>query len=176
MQVFTFKLEDGGETTTTKLYDSITQNYVIANYNSQEAIDNDDGSSYYDTHHNVFVYSGNGMKNDFDGHDNHHHNNVYAYIGAAFRICAQRDGHVDMFYNNTVVMTRDGNYGNPECHPVGKTVVHDNHIYTPTGNVTECGMALADYQKQGGDPGTTAGVFPKDGDLLNEIQRLLEIS
>ena len=47
---------------------------MIANYHSIMAIDNDDGSCYYKTHHNFFAYAG-GMKNDFDGHDNHHYCN-----------------------------------------------------------------------------------------------------
>ena len=38
---------------------------MISNYQGQEAIDNDDGSAYYNTHHNFLIYSGNGMKNDF---------------------------------------------------------------------------------------------------------------
>ena len=29
--------------------------------------DNDDGSAYYNTHHNYFAYAGTGMKNDFNG-------------------------------------------------------------------------------------------------------------
>ena len=31
----------------------------------QENVDNDDGSRYYKTHDNFFVYGGQGMKNDF---------------------------------------------------------------------------------------------------------------
>ena len=31
----------------------------------QENVDNDDGSRYYKTHDNFFVYGGRGMKNDF---------------------------------------------------------------------------------------------------------------
>ena len=112
---------------------------MIANYNSQEAIDNDDGSNYYKTSGNFFAYSGRGMKNDFGGHDNHHINNIYAYIGQGFKIVEQPIGHENYFYNNTVVMTRDGDYGNPKCTDPGKTVIHDNRIYTKTGNVTECG-------------------------------------
>jgi hypothetical protein len=42
-----------------------SQNFMISNYQGQEAIDNDDGSAYYNTHHNFLIYSGNGMKNDF---------------------------------------------------------------------------------------------------------------
>jgi hypothetical protein len=44
------------------------------------AIDNDDGSAYYDTHHNVFIsasigaaYGGNSLKSDFGGHSNCKH-------------------------------------------------------------------------------------------------------
>lgn len=33
-----------------------------ARYASQEAIDNDDGSAYYNTHGNFFAYAGNGLK------------------------------------------------------------------------------------------------------------------
>ena len=46
---------------------------------SQEAIDNDDGSSFYHTHHNYFVYGDAGLKSDFGGHDNYHQSNIYAY-------------------------------------------------------------------------------------------------
>ena len=34
---------------------------------SQEGIDNDDGSAYYESSKNFLVYSGNGMKSDFGG-------------------------------------------------------------------------------------------------------------
>lgn len=149
---------------------------MIANYNSQEAIDNDDGSCYYETHNNFFAYSGNGMKNDFDGHDNHHHNNIYAYVGHGFGICAQLEGHNDMFYNNTVILQKDGDYGHGTCSGPGKTVVHDNRIYSPTGKVTECGKSLADWQKEGNDPGTTAAAYPSTDDVfVGAIRDLLGI-
>jgi hypothetical protein len=48
---------------------SPSQNFMISNYQGQEAIDNDDGSAYYNTHHNFLIYSGNGMKNDFGEED-----------------------------------------------------------------------------------------------------------
>ena len=115
-----------------------------------------------------------GKKNDFDGHDNHHHNNIYGYVSSGLGICCQCEGHEDYFHNS-VVMTRDGNYGNPRCSGPGKTVVHDNAIYTPTGNVTECGMSLADWEKQGNDPGSHASVFPGDAVLLEAIKVLLSI-
>ena len=35
-------------------------------YHTQESIDNDDASEYFDTHHNFFTYGGGGLKSDFD--------------------------------------------------------------------------------------------------------------
>ena len=65
-------------------------------------MDNDDGSSYYRTHHNFLVYGNQGMKNDFGGHDNHHHDNVYAYLGSAAvgADTPMNDGHEDHFERN----------------------------------------------------------------------------
>jgi hypothetical protein len=36
-----------GQRTTVKQYDEIARNFIVANYNSLGAVDNDDGSSYY---------------------------------------------------------------------------------------------------------------------------------
>ena len=172
-QVFVTKVKDGKTPSPDKQYDYISSNFMIANYHSQEAIDNDDGSNYYMTSGNFFAYSGNGMKNDFGGHDNHHFNNIYAYVGRGFGICSQLKGHEDYFYNNTVVMGRDGDYGNPTCSGDGMTVVHDNKIYTPNGKVTECKMSLAEWQAKGNDKGTTAGKIPDDKVILDAASRLL---
>ena len=38
----------------------------------------------------------------------------------------------------------------------GKTIVHDNEYYTPDGTVTECKMALSDWQGKGADRGSKA--------------------
>jgi len=174
-QVFVTKVKTGSPSPD-KEWDYIHLNFMIANYNSILAIDNDDGSSYYQTHGNVFMYSTRGMKNNFGGHDNRHFNNVYAYVGTGFKITSQKKGHEDYFYNNTVVMTSDGDYGNPTCSGDGKTVLHDNKIYSPTGKVTECKMSLADWQAKGNDPGTTAAPFPQDDDLISAMKITLNIT
>jgi hypothetical protein len=148
---------------------------MIANYHSILAIDNDDGSNYYQTHDNFFAYSGSGMKNDFGGHDNRHYNNIYGYVGHGFGINGQLDGHEDYFYNNVVVQTKDGDYGNPTCSGEGKTIVHDNQIYTPSGKVTECSMSLDEWQAKGNDHGTTANKWPEDDDLEDMIIKLLDL-
>jgi hypothetical protein len=153
-----------------KANDTIQQNFLIANYESQEGIDNDDGSLRYASSNNFLVYSGNGMKSDFGGCENHHFNNIYAYTGRGFSICNQLQGHSDYFVNNHVIQTSDGDYGSGQsCTDSpnnGITVVGNNSIYTPTGSVTECGMSLAQWQAKGNDPGTTASTTPADATLL----------
>ena len=145
---------------------------MITNYQSNQGIDNDDGSAYYKTHDNVLVYAGIGMKNDFGGHDNHHYNNIYAYVGKGFKICSQHKGHEDYFFNNTVVMTTNGDYGNPKCSGDGMTVLHDNKIYTPNGKVTECNMSLAEWQAKENDLRTTASKLPEYKDLVMMIKEM----
>ena len=74
------------------------------------------------------------------------------------------------------MMTEDGNYGNPTCSGDGKTVLHDNKIYSPTGKVTECKMSLVDWQAKGNDPGTTASTLPEDNDLIAMMKTKLNIA
>ena len=65
--MYTFDDIVTGELTVYKALDVIANNFLIANYNSLGAIDNDDGSSGYYTSNNFFVYGGGGMKADFEG-------------------------------------------------------------------------------------------------------------
>ena len=61
-QVFVTDVRTPGSPSVLKQWDEISHNWVLANYNGQEGLDNDDGSCYYHSHHNVLSYSGNGMK------------------------------------------------------------------------------------------------------------------
>ena len=116
---------------------------------------------------------GQGMKNDFGGHDNHHYNNVYAYVGQGLGVCSQLAGHEDYFYNNRVVMT-GSNVGGFTCSGVGKTVVHDNQYFNPSGSVQECKMSFEDWQKQGEDKGSTASALPSDDTIISWAKSLLD--
>jgi hypothetical protein len=110
-----------------------------------------------------------------------HHANVYAYMNSGFGICNQLKGHPDQYYNNSVVITRDGNYGDgAQCTTTASadaTVVHDNVVFTPTGAVTECGMSLAAWQaaSPANDPGTVARAWPADAELLGLIRAALDL-
>jgi hypothetical protein len=106
------------------------------------------------------------LQNDFGGHDNVHHDNVYAYTGIGFQICPQLPGHIDSFYNNKVVLNSDGDYGFGACSGDAMPLVYGNAVYSPTGAITECGMSLAAWQKLGNDPNTTAGVTPDDDTIV----------
>ena len=76
----------------------IRHNFIMSVYSSQEAIDTDDGSAYYQTYNNFFAFAANGLKSDFNGHDNRHFRNVYGYVDNCW-------GHGDKnwFVNNTCV-------------------------------------------------------------------------
>ena len=51
-----------GYNSTTKVDDVFAFNFIIANYGSMAAIDNDDTSAHYEAHHNVFAFSEMGLK------------------------------------------------------------------------------------------------------------------
>merc|ERR1712070_465034 len=142
----------------------IHHNFFIDNYSPQENVDNDDGSAYYKTHDNFLVYGGNGMKNDFGGHDNLHYNNIYAYAGKALAVTDPLPGHEDQFYSNKVVLTGSG-VGGVQCDDP-KTQLHDNSYFTPDGNLKECGGSLAQAQAKGFDSGSTVSTTPADDAIL----------
>ena len=109
------------------------------------------------------------MKSDFGGHDNHHHDNVYAYVNSAMGICNQLKGHADAYFNNHVVSNANSYGGGQECTTtasVDATIVHNNTMYTPDGTFNECGKTLAQWQAAGNDPGTVVLPTPDDATLL----------
>jgi len=166
-QPFLTTIRDGTPSMTPAIR-NIHHNFFIDNYSPQENVDNDDGSAYYDTHDNFFVYGGNGMKNDFGGHDNYHHGNIYAYVGQAigFYDAPMLDGHEDKFYDNKVVMTGT-NFGSFTCTGQGATQVHNNQYFTSTGNMTECGKDLDVWQAAGHDQSSSVAKTPESAQIIN---------
>lgn len=148
----------------------IHHNFLIDNYSPQENVDNDDGSAYYYTHDNFLVYGGQGMKNDFGGHDNHHYNNIYAYAGRAMGVTNTLSGHEDYFYGNKCVLTKT-DVGGVQCKDP-KTQLHDNQYFTSTGDITICGKSLSDSDM---DPHSTVSKTPGDDTILGWAKDLLTI-
>merc|ERR1712196_171460 len=106
----------------------ISHNFILSVYSSQEAIDTDDGSSYYNTHDNFFVYAENGLKSDFGGHDNYHNNNVYAFVSN----CWGR-GNSNEFMNNTCIGNSAAGSFTSDCFKAPMMTVSGNQIYTKSG-------------------------------------------
>ncbi|ETO31742.1 hypothetical protein RFI_05376 [Reticulomyxa filosa] len=158
-----------------KAYDEISYNFMIANYNSQEAVDNDDGSCYYYTHHNFLVYSGNGMKSDSVDMTTD-----MTYVGEGFSISDQLAGHNDVFYNNTLVLTSNAqNYGSFDCTSSQPTwpMLGNNVISTPSGNASLtglCNLPLKEFQnKYAIDLGSVVQSLPSDQELLNQATNMI---
>jgi len=97
----------------------IRRNFIVGVYQSQEDIDTDDGSSYYQTHDNYFAMAGRGLKSDFGGEWHHSWNNIYGYVGQCYG-----SGPSLAFYNNTCVTTSTVVGRCPE----GNMIVQDNRI------------------------------------------------
>merc|ERR1712232_1214023 len=153
-------------------------NFLIDNYSPQEGVDNDDGSQYYHTHENFFVYGKQGLKADFGGHDNHHFGNIYAYVGRALSDTRTQPGHAANFYENKVVMSGT-DIGRVQCENAGdaRTVMHDNQYWTPSGTATLCGGSLAEAQAKGMDKGSTVSKgTPSDDTILGWASSLLSFS
>mmetsp|Transcript_34796 Transcript_34796/g.91091 ORF Transcript_34796/g.91091 Transcript_34796/m.91091 type:complete len:314 (+) Transcript_34796:205-1146(+) len=174
-----FLVERDGKQVFEPLYREITKNLWINNYNPQEAVDNDDGSCWYETHHNVFPLSVGGLKNDFGGHDNHHHNNLYYNRGSCMGACAQKEGHEDAFYNNTCILAANSPSYARFSQAIDGTsypIMHDNRVYTLDGKATESGKDIAAWQAQGHDLGTTVGVIPSDDVIIAEAKSILDMA
>ena len=170
-----------------KANDTLTRNIIIINYGAGAAVDNDDGSFNYNTHHNVFVYNTCGFKSDYGGHSNHHHHNLYAFANGGNaggqHPPVDNTTHADYFISNVVVMKADGDYGGGWCPNNGrsklgdpwKVISRNNTVYSPTANVTECKLPLEEFQKYGYDIGTVAKVTPSVDEILGIARKVLGI-
>ena len=187
-QPFITSVRDGKTPSITPALTHITQNFVIANYNSQEAIDNDDASEYFHTTQNVFVYGGNGLKGYFGGHDNTHSHNIYAFtIGHCVNIGYGHEfflkGHEDTFTNNKCIMQQAGPYAKIDCSKYGQNSssiyadvrLGNNSVFDPAGKpISMCGKPFATWQQEGFDVGTTLAAIPPSAQIIGWIHELLQ--
>jgi hypothetical protein len=165
---------------------TIRSNFIIGTYNSQEAVDNDDGSARYVTTENVLAFADYGMKSDFGGWLNHHSRNIYPYVCACYG-----EGTNDSYVNNTCVVRDGGGCYSWPAYPSDCTtrngppalglVVKGNGVYTHSGNVTVCEpkgghggtVPLSRWVASGHDRGSFAAVWPTDAALTRWIRALL---
>lgn len=151
-----------GHPSFSSLPNQIENNLIISNYGGSQGLDNDDGSSWYHIHNNVF-YCADGFKMDYGGHDSRFYQNLIIsvpYDGQnCINVASFKKGHGHKFFNNTCVSgvdrwgwssgtgapidvthTRKG----PDMDHIGHisqcdpsiVEVHSNRYYTPNGNAS----------------------------------------
>ena len=155
----------------------ISNNVILGTYSSQECVDNDDGSAWYNTTGNVLIYAQYGMKSSFGGWQNHHTRNLYPMVCAAFG-----DGADDIYTHNTVVArehsgcqfwpTYASDAPTRSGPPPANFRVGGNTILSakPVMVGAQQNLSLAAWQALGHDPGTTTGPLPTDA-ALQQLMR-----
>ena len=118
-QPYITELREAGVGSVIPLPRRIHHNFMIGNYNALFNVDTDDGSSYYDVHHNFLVSAGEGLKSICGAHNMQHHHNIYAYIwGSCWQVSGGAPGTAawtggsgfnDSFFNNTCIPITQGN-------------------------------------------------------------------
>jgi len=86
------------------------QNVFFANYGSGSAIDNDDGSSYYDNHHNVAIFKGVKHSTFPNGaHRKSNRDSLYVVSSNGGHAgCELGGGYYEFFVNNTCFLMDPG--------------------------------------------------------------------
>jgi hypothetical protein len=190
-----------GTASTVPAWINISGNFLIANFNPSLAIDNDDGSSYYEHRGNFIVYGQAGLKFDVGAHDVRAVGNYYAYVDLAFNTNDAPGSHglrrgSKWFVNNTVILGAGSpsifgyGYGS-DCaligHPdlgliSGNTLHSSSPVMVPcldpstpaSGCVLSC--TLQHWVEEGHDRGTTVGSVPRDEEVIAAAKRLLGIT
>jgi len=121
-------------------------NFIVANYAADGGcFDHDDGSAYYDMHHNFCVYGGH--KSDFDGHSKISRNSLhvfpFVYLPVCFSVSTQGPppkGYAETYVNNTCILHANEAYINIDGTDLTDFtqvddgfVVGHNTIYVPGG-------------------------------------------
>jgi hypothetical protein len=178
-----------GEISFSPLYTTVRRNFIIANYGGSQGFDNDDGSSWYHIHDN-FIY-GEGLKQDYGGHDSRYTNNVnivHRYDGQnCINTWPFYPGYQHKFANNTCVMLFDQYYASAgscdanhladsvcatKAHPNDSCMidVSDNAYFTPFGNASmKCSQvtSFAKLQSAGIERGSSVSTLPSNEQIVN---------
>jgi hypothetical protein len=127
---------------------TIARNLIFASNGASQGVDNDDGSSWFHIHHNVF-YDADGFKMDYGGHDSVFEDNLvvrYPVKRTQSRPCVDLGGsflpgHGHVVRRNTcLVPTNDVPIIQLESCSDTNAVLHDNTYMVPHANVSvACG-------------------------------------
>jgi hypothetical protein len=179
--------------------DEISYNFMVAGGGANSgALDHDDGSSFYNDHHNFQVYGGH--KSNFDGHAKRSVSNIMAfplvYLPQCMRIFPalprpSADGFfAEAFVNNTCILTDAADayldLGAANCTPgpglASQIVLANNSVYAPPNSsaVVKCGghvLAFQDWLATGSETGTTlVESIPPTAQIIEWVRALLSIS
>jgi hypothetical protein len=179
-----------GTASTIPAWNNISNNFLIGNYNPSLAIDNDDGSSFYEQKQNFVVYGQAGFKADFGAHDMRSVGNYYAYVDVAWAGFPASDG---WFLNNSVIL--NGGSGSmfgsgyaSGCGLIGRPgvgVIRGNAVYSKehatmrvaclnsTTKACSVSCLLTEWLAEGHDPGTTVNPIPADDEVMEAARKLL---
>ena len=199
-QVYAWTKDDNGALVSKPLDIEISHNFVFANYGAGQAVDNDDGSAWYNIHHNVF-YLGGGLKSDYAGHDKQYHHNLNIGLngfGVCGNFCEYEAGHADSCFNNTAIQAnndranvyatlRGCNMSLPGClafkeeasDHLGLLVMHDNVVWNTNATLpVQCGGVDYTIQELFDGCGVGAGdrvtaELPSDEEIVGWARTLL---
>mmetsp|Transcript_17981 Transcript_17981/g.31645 ORF Transcript_17981/g.31645 Transcript_17981/m.31645 type:complete len:238 (-) Transcript_17981:16-729(-) len=155
----------------------------MANYNAAQGFDNDDGSSWYYTHDNVF-YSALGFKMDYGGHSSRFYNNLVYGKSCYGTGNFLNKNLADEFEGNTCIM-EEGNtttikeviMGHLFQCSLDGMVPAKNTYFTKTGNGTfvceKEHLTLEAIQQEGYEIGSTMGVTPDAETIISWARDVL---
>jgi hypothetical protein len=171
-------------------------NFIVANYAADGGcLDNDDGSAYYDIHHNFCVFGGH--KSDFDGNSKVSRSNLHVFPSVygtrCLNIGAQKlppKGYAEQYRDNVCILPDAGAqyvYVSDFCQsPDAKSgfeaglILANNTVYAPGANVSiAChdgreALSFSEFQKLGYDPTTVVrGDMPSADTIIAWAKALL---
>ncbi len=170
-------------------YDELAYNFIVAGGGANGgSFDHDDGSSFYNDHHNFEVYGGH--KSDFDGHAKRSMNNVHAYSNVYGAKCvgimnlphaAPNDFFAEAYSGNKCILAADAGYLDmgsctPDATLANRMILGNNTIYTPNAAPTvSCGKTYSfkDWVALGLDVGTTAATLPDAATIIGWARETL---
>ena len=120
----------------------IKNNLIVGNYGASQGVDNDDGSSWFLIHHNVF-YAAEGFKMDYGGHNSKFFSNlvvVMPYDGSnCINVGSFKKDLGHEYYNNTCISgvseySEPSGCGSPACANSTRVVPNMDKI----GGAAQC--------------------------------------
>jgi len=171
----------------TPLIRRIYHNLIFANYNAAQGVDNDDGSSWFHVHHNVW-YDSQGFKMDYGGTDSIYEDNlVITYPPQSGQNCigfgSFHRGHGDVVRRNKCIVGHDGvpSILLTDCDDM-TAELYQNEYFSPNGTIfVECEfddkyVYTLDYVQGefGFEINSTAAKTPMVEDIMKWTKALLQ--